>query len=101
MSRSPIALHPHAEQAAVILGELIRRRRIQQQLTIEQAADIVGVSSKTISRIEHGTGTSTIGHVFNTAAALGVELFDAEAEDLEAMHDTLTSTDLTRSGAVA
>lgn len=101
MSRSPIALHPHAEHATVILGELIRRRRIHQQLTIEQAADIVGVSAKTISRIERGTGTSTIGHVFNTAAALGVELFDVEAEELEAMHNALTSTDLTKPGVAA
>ena len=75
---------PYSRDAAVLLGQLIRRARIERKLTAEELAERAGLSRGLVLRIEKGDPGCAIGAVFEAAAIVGVRLFDAD-------HATLTS----------
>lgn len=68
----------YAQDAAVLLGQLIRRARIERRLTVQELASRAGISRGLIQRIEKGDPGCAIGAVFEAAAIVGVRLFDAD-----------------------
>ena len=56
------------------IGQLIRARRTQSGLTIEQASALCGVAKQTLMMIEHGNEKAQIGKVFQVLKGLGISL---------------------------
>ncbi|MBJ9963908.1 helix-turn-helix domain-containing protein [Burkholderia seminalis] len=70
----PIAApDPFAPDLAV-LGALIRNRRAQIQMRIDDAADMLGVSKDVLSRLENGRAVG-LDKLFKVLDGLGLNLF--------------------------
>jgi transcriptional regulator with XRE-family HTH domain len=67
----------YARDAAVLLGQLIHKARIERKMTAEELASRAGLSRGLLRRIENGDLGCTLGAVFEAAAIAGVPLFDA------------------------
>jgi transcriptional regulator with XRE-family HTH domain len=65
-----------------LLGQLVRRARIERKLTAEDVAQRIGISRGLLRRIEQGDPGCSIGAVFEAAAVTGVKLFDADQPTL-------------------
>lgn len=74
----------YSENAALLLGRLVRRGRIENGLTVAALAEHAGVSRGLVQRIERGEMGCAIGSVFQVAAIVGVPLFEPSPEDLRA-----------------
>ncbi len=74
----------YSRDALALLAQLIRRARIDRQLTTQELADRVGISRGLVQRIERGDPGCAIGAVFEAAAIVGVRLFDADQRILVA-----------------
>ena len=73
--------HPissYASEAATLLGQMVRKARIDRQMSTLNVAERAGISRGLLRRIEAGDPGCTIGAVFEVAAIVGVRLFDAE-----------------------
>ena len=73
--------HPisrYASEAATLLGQLVRKARIERQMSTLNVAERAGISRGLLRRIEAGDPGCAIGAVFEVAAIVGVRLFDAE-----------------------
>lgn len=68
----------YAKAAATLLGQLIRKARIDKKMTAEEVAERAGLSRGLLRRIEKGDLGCTLGAVFETAAVVGLPLFDAD-----------------------
>src|SRR5262245_23310530 len=73
----------YSRDATTLLGQLIRRARIERSITVEELAERTGLSRGLVHRIERGDLGCAIGAVFETAAVVGVRLFDADQPALE------------------
>jgi transcriptional regulator with XRE-family HTH domain len=69
---------PYAKDAAVLLGQIIRKARIDHKMTAEELADRAGLSRGLLRRVENGDLGCTLGAVFEAAAVVGVRLFDTD-----------------------
>ncbi len=69
---------PYAKDAAVLLGQIIRKARIEHKMTTGELADRAGISRGLLRRVENGDLGCTIGAVFEAAAIVGVRLFDTD-----------------------
>jgi DNA-binding XRE family transcriptional regulator len=80
-------------EAAALLGKQIRLGRKRRKWSESELAARTGVSRATVQKIEKGDPTCAMGLVFETAALVGVRLFDPEtaslAAHLERADDTL------------
>jgi transcriptional regulator with XRE-family HTH domain len=56
------------------LGNAVRRRREQQNLSLRDVADETGVSASTLSRIENGTGKPDADNIARLAAWLDMPI---------------------------
>lgn len=56
------------------LGQLLRGQRKSQKLTQKEAARVVGLLPKTVSKLELATETATIESLFKLLSALQLEL---------------------------
>lgn len=56
------------------IGETVRQRRLQRKLTLEQLAELSGVSRAAISKIERGDVSPTTGVVGRLAEALDLSI---------------------------
>jgi transcriptional regulator with XRE-family HTH domain len=74
----------YAKEAAILLGQLVRQARIERKMTTQELAERVGLSRGLLRRIENGDLGCTLGAVFETAAVLGVRLFDADERTISA-----------------
>jgi len=74
----------YSQDAVMLLGQMIRRARITRKLTAAGLAERAGVSRGLVQRIEHGDPGCAIGAVFELAAILGIQLFDADRSTLAA-----------------
>ena len=72
----------YAREALSLLGRTIRVARLERKLTTTELAARAGISRSLLHRIEHGDPGTSIGAVFETAAILGVPLFEAEPDRL-------------------
>ncbi len=70
-----------------MLGSMIRRARIERQMTAAELSARAGISRGLLHRIEKGDPGCAIGTVFEVAAIVGVPLFDAGPGRLTAMID--------------
>ena len=68
----------YSRDAAILLGQLIRRSRIERQHTAEELAERAHLSRGLVLRIEKGDPGCAIGAVFEAAAIVGIRLFDAD-----------------------
>lgn len=71
-----------ATEAAVLLGQLIHKARIENRIGTEEFATRAGVSRSLLRRIENGDLGCAIGAVFEAAAVAGVRLFDFDERGL-------------------
>jgi transcriptional regulator with XRE-family HTH domain len=79
MAKLPTRAYSHYSRDAVsLLGQLIRRARIERKITAAELAERAGLSRGLVQRIEKGDPGCAIGAVFEAAAVVGVRLFDAE-----------------------
>jgi transcriptional regulator with XRE-family HTH domain len=78
MAKVQRPISPYASEAAVLLGQLLRRARIERQMSTLNVAERARISRGLLRRIEAGDPGCTIGAVFEVAAIVGVRLFDAE-----------------------
>lgn len=76
-------LSPYSREATRLLGQLVRRARIERRLTAAQLAERAGLSRGLLQRIERGDPGCAIGAVFEAAAIVGVRLFDADQATLD------------------
>lgn len=72
----------YAKDAAVLLGQLIRKARIDRKMTAEELANRAGLSRGLLRRIENGDPGCTLGAVFEAAAIAGVPLFNSDERAL-------------------
>ncbi|SMG27788.1 Helix-turn-helix domain-containing protein [Paraburkholderia susongensis] len=70
--------------AVRLLGQLIRRARLERKITASQLAERAGLSRSLVQRIEKGDPRCSIGAVFEAAAVVGVRLFDADSSGISA-----------------
>jgi len=82
----------YSQSAVILLGQLIRRARIERKLTTMELAERAGISRGLLQRIEKGDRGCTIGPVFEVAAIVGVRLFDAEEAALAGAISANTTT---------
>jgi transcriptional regulator with XRE-family HTH domain len=75
-------LSPYAADAVALLGQLIRKARIERKLKAVDVTDRAGISRGLLRRIETGDPGCTIGAVFEVAAIVGVRLFDLDQTSL-------------------
>ncbi|MEW6641548.1 MAG: helix-turn-helix transcriptional regulator [Pseudomonadota bacterium] len=62
----------------MLLGQMVRKARIDRQMSTLNVAERAGISRGLLRRIEAGDPGCTIGAVFEVAAIVGVRLFDSE-----------------------
>jgi len=79
------AFSRYSRDATELLGQLIRRARLEHKMTAAQLAERAGVSRGLVQRIEQGDPGCAIGAVFEVAAIVGVRLFDADQPRLTTM----------------
>ena len=84
----------YAQHAIKLLGATIHNERIKKKMTMDQVAERAGVSRGRVSRIEKGDMGCSIGAVFEVAALVGVQLFDADRRTL-AQHVATAQKELT------
>lgn len=78
MGRQKVGVSRAAENALVVLGQQIRLARAARGMTVAQLAGTAGISRTTLSSIERGNASSSIGTVFNLATMVGVPLFGVD-----------------------
>lgn len=92
MSTSRRATSRYAEEAISYLGRLIRAGRIERKETAAQLAERAGISRGLLQRIERGDPGCSVGAVFETAAVVGIRLFDLDRERLAASSEAVART---------
>lgn len=60
---------------AVSLGEIIKARRTQSGLRLEDAAALCGVAKETFMKVEHGQASCQLATVLQICLSLGIQLF--------------------------
>ncbi len=84
----------YTQEAAELLGQLIRVKRIERKMTTAELAERAGISRALLYRIETGDLACSIGAVFETAAIVGVPLFSPDdtrtARDIKDLSTRLT-----------
>jgi transcriptional regulator with XRE-family HTH domain len=78
----PRSFSRYSREAVAVLGQLIRIRRIERKLGIEELATRAGVSRDMMRRIEQGDPRCGIGMVFEAATIVGVPLFESDRSRL-------------------
>lgn len=61
--------------SAQSIGDLVKARRTQSDLRLEDAAALCGVAKQTLMKIEHGHATCQLGSVLQVCAGLGINLY--------------------------
>ncbi|CAA9377055.1 MAG: hypothetical protein AVDCRST_MAG75-626 [uncultured Propionibacteriaceae bacterium] len=81
----PRSTHTFARQtldAAQVFGSQIAHARRERGWTAEELAERLGVTRRTISNLEHGSPTVSLGVAFEAATLLGISLFGATGPEL-------------------
>lgn len=72
--------HPSSLRALQVLGLSIRAARADRRWSIAELSDRVGVTPKTMARVERGDPRVAVGTYFDAAALTGVPLFGDERD---------------------
>ncbi|CDZ77227.1 transcriptional regulator, y4mF family [Legionella massiliensis] len=80
---------PNLQQVitAELLGKIIKARRTQSDLRLEDAAALCGVAKDTLMKVEHGQSTCQLGSVLQICSALGIKLHVAPWTSNESEND--------------
>jgi len=70
------------------LGALVRNRRAQSQMRIDDAADMLGVSKDVLSRLENGRAVS-LDKLFKVLDGLGLNLLVVPKRDVQAARNAV------------
>jgi transcriptional regulator with XRE-family HTH domain len=82
MSKKTRPRSRYAKAAGVLLGQLIRKARIDKKMTTAEVAERAGLSRGLLRRIENGDLGCTLGSAFEVASVVGIHLFDADETSL-------------------
>lgn len=82
----------YTTEAIKLLGQLIRRARIERKETTPQLAERAGISRGLLQRIEKGDPGCSIGAVFEVAALVSIRLFDLDRQGLTANNQSVAQT---------
>jgi transcriptional regulator with XRE-family HTH domain len=82
MGREAIDLVPYARDAAQLMGANVHTARINRRWTAAQLGAHAGCSRHTVAAIERGLPAVAFGHVLNVCAALGIQLFVPDPQEL-------------------
>jgi DNA-binding XRE family transcriptional regulator len=85
MKRSRAVL-PQTREAAAVLGMLVAEGRRRRGWTEAELAQRVGVTPKTLRKVETGDPTVALGTALEAAALVGVPLF-SDPRDLSAVRE--------------
>jgi transcriptional regulator with XRE-family HTH domain len=88
MPKTQRPISPYAADAVALLGQLIRKARIERKLKAVDVTDRAGISRGLLRRIETGDPGCTIGAVFEVATIVGVQLFEADQPALSKAVET-------------
>ncbi|WED42021.1 helix-turn-helix domain-containing protein [Legionella cardiaca] len=68
---------PNLEQPlnAELLGKVIKARRTQSKIRLEDAAALCGVAKETFMKIEHGQSNCQLASVLQICSGLGIKLY--------------------------
>lgn len=83
MVKNQRPLSPYATDAVRLLGQFIRKARIEKRMTTTDVAVRSGISRGLLNCIEKGDPTCAIGSAFEVAAIVGLALFDSDQNTLE------------------
>ena len=81
MGRVAVVSTGYAREALRELGTQIKIARVDRRWTQKHLAAVIHASERTVTLIERGSPTVSVGHVFNAAVAVGVPLFEAHSRD--------------------
>jgi transcriptional regulator with XRE-family HTH domain len=88
MPKTTHPLSPYALDAVTLLGQLLRKARIERKLKATEVAERAGISRGLLRRIEAGDSGCTVGAVFEVAAIVGLPLFGADQTTLSRALDS-------------
>jgi len=80
---------PYAVEAARLLGAQISLARRERGWSQDELAERVGITARTVYKIEHGDLSVGLGAAFEAAALLAVPLFHAERSRLGVDRDRI------------
>lgn len=80
MPRTPIHTGTVAKAALSHFAALLRVRRKEKNLTLDELADRLGISTPTVRKVLEGSPSAAIGTYFEAARILGVPLFDPDSD---------------------
>lgn len=78
MPKRPIQTGTIARAALAHFASLLRVRRKEKRVTLDELADRLGTSTPTVRKLLDGSPTVAIGTYFEAAHILGVPLFDPD-----------------------
>jgi transcriptional regulator with XRE-family HTH domain len=87
----PFPVEPSLREPAE-LGRAVRAARTESGLTIEQAARALGIAKQTLSDLEQGAPTVSLGTALHAATQLGVALFMVPAARRELIRHQLQNS---------
>lgn len=93
MGRTTIHTGTVAKSALSHFAALLRIRRKERNLTLDELADRLGVSTPTVRKILEGFPNVAIGSYFEAAHILGVPLFDPDPDRLAAIASKTAKVD--------
>lgn len=79
MPKAPIYTGIVASAALSHFAALLRVRRKEKNLTLDELADRLGVSTPTVRKLLQGSASVAIGTYFEAAHILGIPLFDPDS----------------------
>lgn len=79
---SEAAYSSYTREAARLLGIQIAQARRERRWSADELAERVGVSRRTLGKIEHGDPSVRLGTAFEAARLVGVPLFREDREQL-------------------
>ncbi len=82
MTKMTVVVPRASKDALGVLGNQIKLGRYARGWTITELAARLGVNPRTVSALEGGSPTVSIGTVFNAAVLVGVDLFGLTGPDL-------------------
>ena len=81
----------YTHEATILLGNMIRLKRIERRISVGDLAARVGISRDMMRRAEKGDPRCAIGAVFEAASIVGIPLFAENQAQLEAYNFEVTS----------
>jgi transcriptional regulator with XRE-family HTH domain len=73
MPRNPYPLYPQTQRRAEALGERLRLARMRRRMSLSELANRVGVARGTLTRLEQGDLSVSLGLLARVLAVLGLE----------------------------